>query len=98
MAASPLYMILGPFAVLAVLAGVVFLLVAVASLVVGDRVTGSADNADLVPDGGAGASEKPVHAFEMRGTFLVCLVFMAVFVVSYVLNWYLLTQLWHVGA
>jgi len=96
-AASPLFMILGPFAILAILAGTVFLVVAVASLLVGDRVTGPEDNADLVPDGGGGDGGKPVHAYEMRGTFLICLVFLAVFVVSYVLNWYLLTELWSVG-
>ena len=96
-AASPLFMILGPFAILAILAGTVFLVVAVASLLVGDRVTGPEDNADLVPDGGEGDGGKPVHAYEMRGTFLICLVFLAVFVVSYVLNWYLLTELWSVG-
>jgi cytochrome c oxidase subunit 1 len=103
-AASPLFAIFGVFAVLAILAGAIFVVVAVASLLVGDRVTGPEDNADLVPDGGeddAGEetddAEDPVHAYEMRGTFLICLVFMAVFVVSYVLNWYLLTELWSVG-
>jgi len=96
-AASPLFAIFGVFAILAILAGAIFLVVAVASLLVGDRVTSPEDNADLVADGGSPDGGKPVHAFEMRGTFLVCLLFMAVFVVSYVLNWYLLTELWSVG-
>jgi len=96
-AASPLFMILGVFALLAITAGTIFLLVSVVSLLVGDRVTSAADNADLVPDGGGDETGKPVHAYEMRGTFLICVVFMVVFVVSYVLNWYLLTELWSVG-
>jgi len=95
-AAAPLFALLGVFAVLAILAGAAFVVVAVASLLVGDRVTGPGDNADLVADGGDG-DDTPVHAYKMRGTFLICLVFMAVFVVSYVLNWYLLTELWSVG-
>ncbi|MFT4921447.1 MAG: cytochrome c oxidase subunit 1 [Haloarculaceae archaeon] len=104
-AAAPLFALLGVFAVLAILGGVIFVLVAVASLLFGDRVE-EGDNADLTPesglatDGGHGSEEgdeKPVHAYEMRGTFIVCLVFLAVFVVSYVLNWFLLSELWSVG-
>jgi cytochrome c oxidase subunit 1 len=96
-AAAPLFAIFGLFAVLAIAAGVIFLVVAVASLLIGDRVTGPADNADLVPDGGTQDADKPVHAYEMRGTFLICLVFLAVFIASYVINWYVLTELWSVG-
>ncbi|WP_458210468.1 cytochrome c oxidase subunit I [Haladaptatus sp. NG-SE-30] len=96
-AASPLFAIFGVFALLAILAGTIFVVVAVASLLVGDPVTGPEDNADLVPDGGDQDAGKPVHAYEMRGTFLICLVFLAVFIVSYVINWYLLTELWSVG-
>jgi len=95
--ASPLLAIFGVFALLAITAGAIFLIVAVASLLVGDRVTSPADNADLVPDGGSAEGGKPVHAYEMRGTFLICLVFLAVFVASYVVNWYILSRLWPVG-
>jgi cytochrome c oxidase subunit 1 len=106
-AAAPLFALLGIFAVLAILAGVIFVVVAVASLLIGDPVE-PGDNDDLTPEGGLaadggheaaadGGDEKPVHAYEMRGTFLVALVFLAVFVVSYVLNWFLLTELWSVG-
>ena len=96
-AASPLFAIFGVFAILAITAGTLFIVVAVASLLIGDRVTGPEDNADLVPDGGAATDEKPVHAYEMRGTFLICLIFLAVFIASYVINWYVLTELWSVG-
>jgi cytochrome c oxidase subunit 1 len=96
-AASPLFALFGVFAVLAILAGAVFVVVAVASLLIGDRVTGPGDNADLVPDGGDDDAGKPVHAYEMRGTFFFVLVFLAVFVVSYVANWWFLSELWSVG-
>jgi len=35
---------------------------------------------------------------KLRGTFTLCLIFLGVFVAVYVLNWYLLTQLWAIGA
>jgi cytochrome c oxidase subunit 1 len=96
-AAAPIFAGVGVFALLAIAAGAIFVVVAVASLLIGEPVRGPEDNADLVPDGGTAEAES-LHAYDMRGTFLICLVFMAVFVVSYVLNWYLLTQLWSVGA
>ncbi|WP_265108605.1 cytochrome c oxidase subunit I [Halosolutus halophilus] len=97
-AAAPLFAIFGVFAVIAILAGAAFVLVAVASILVGERVDGTGSDADIVPDGGATVDEDdPVHAYEMRGTFLLCLLFLAVFVASYVANWYLLTELWSVG-
>jgi cytochrome c oxidase subunit 1 len=95
-AAAPLFALLGIFAVLAILAGTIFVVIAVASVLFGERVRDD-DNADLVADGGLEVDGKPVHAYEMRGTFLVCLVFLAVFVISYVLNWFLLSELWSVG-
>ncbi len=96
-AAAPLFALLGIAALLAIVAGIVFLLVAVGSLLFGDRVTDPSDNADLVPDGGAPEDGKPVHAYEMRGTFFFVLVFMVVFVLSYVANWWFLSELWSVG-
>jgi cytochrome c oxidase subunit 1 len=105
-AASPLFAIFGVFGLLAITAGALFVVIAVVSLLAGDRVTRPEQVADLVagnarPDGGEPGGEedeKPVHAYDMRGTFLIVLLFMAVFVASYVLNWYLLTELWAVGA
>ncbi|MFT4884064.1 MAG: cytochrome c oxidase subunit 1 [Natronomonas sp.] len=96
-AATPLFMVFGVFALLAVLSGVLFILVAVGSLLFGDKVE-PGDNEDLLPAGGLHADGgKPVHAYEMRGTFVITLIFMAVFVVSYVFNWYLVTELWSIG-
>jgi cytochrome c oxidase subunit 1 len=37
------------------------------------------------------------HALSMRGTFVMALVFLGTFVALWALNWYLLSQLWHVG-
>jgi cytochrome c oxidase subunit 1 len=96
-AATPLFMVFGVFALLAILGGVCFVLVAVGSLLFGDPIR-EGDNDDLLPEGGVRSDGgKPVHAYEMRGTFGLCLIFMAVFVASYVLNWYLLTELWAIG-
>lgn len=110
-AASPLFVIFGIFAVLAVLAGIVFILVAVASILYGNPIEpsqspgmttdGGASTASDLPvdsDDGTTEPEKPLYAYDLRGTFALSLVFMAVFVLSYVLNWYLLTQLWSIGA
>ncbi|CAI50239.1 cox-type terminal oxidase subunit I [Natronomonas pharaonis DSM 2160] len=97
-AAEPLFLILGPAAVLAIIAGALFVVVAVLSLLFGDRLE-EGDNDDMLPDGGLRPDGGvDVHAVEMRGTFTLCLIFMATFIVLYVLNWYLLTQVWHIGA
>ncbi len=97
-AAAPLMTIFGIFAVLAILGGVLFVLVAVGSLLLGSRLE-TGDDGDLRPDGGLEPDGgQPVHAADMRGTFTLCLIFMATFVVLYVLNWFLLTQLWSIGA
>jgi cytochrome c oxidase subunit 1 len=97
-AAAPLMMIFGVFAVLAVLAGVLFVLVSVGSLLFGDRIE-SGDDAGLLPEGGLQTDGgESVHAIDLRGTFGLCLIFFATFVALYALNWFLLTQLWSIGA
>jgi len=94
-AAEPLMVIFGVFALLAIASGALFLLVALASLLIGEKRTTSTD---IVPDGGIDfESDEPVHKFEMRGTFVITLIFMAVFVLAYIANWYLLSQLWSIG-
>ena len=96
--AEPFMMIFGVFAVLAILAGALFVVVAVGSLLFGSRME-SDDDAQMLPDGGLTPDGgDPIHAVEMRGTFGLCLIFMATFVVLYILNWFLLTQLWAIGA
>ena len=97
-AAAPLFFVFGIFAVLAIAAGALFVLVSVGSLLLGDRLEGG-DTAGLLPDGGIRTDGgKSVHAVDMRGTFAMCLIFMATFVALYALNWFLLTRLWSIGA
>ena len=97
-AAAPLMTIFGIFAVLAIIGGILFVIVAVGSLLLGPKLE-PGDTADLLPDGGVQPDGgQAVHAVDMRGTFGMCLIFMGVFVVLYVLNWFLLTQLWSIGA
>ena len=97
-AATPLMTLFGIFAALAILAGVLFVLVAVGSLLFGSKLE-NGDDGNLRPDGGLKPDGgQPVHAVDMRGTFGLCLIFMATFIVLYVLNWFLLTQLWSIGA
>ncbi|WP_049927204.1 cytochrome c oxidase subunit I [Halopiger goleimassiliensis] len=98
--AAPLFNVFGVVAVFALTGGALFVLLAVGSLLFGERIE-PGDNDALVADGGlemAEDPEDPVHAYEMRGTFVLCLVFLGVFVVAYALNWFLLTQLWSIGA
>ncbi len=97
-AAEPLFLILGPSTLLAIAVGALFVLVAVGSLLLGGRL-GDDDDGGLLPDGGLRTDGgESVHAVEMRGTFTLCLIFMATFVALYVLNWFLLTQVWQIGA
>ena len=96
-AATPLMMIFGIFSVLAIATGVLFVLLAVGSILFGERLDGN-DDAGMLPDGGLTTDGgKPIHAMDLRGTFGLCLIFMATFVVLYVLNWFLLAQLWAIG-
>jgi len=97
-AAEPLFMILGPFTLLAIAGGALFVLVSVGSILAGGRLDPD-DDAGLLPEGGLRADGgQSVHAVEMRGTFVLCLIFMATFVALYAMNWFLLTQLWQIGA
>ena len=96
-AAAPFMTVFGFFAVLAILAGVLFVLVAVGSLLFGKELD-EGDDADLLPEGEIRSDGgESLHAADMRGTFGLCLIFMATFVVLYILNWFLLTQLWSIG-
>ncbi|MFP8958740.1 cbb3-type cytochrome c oxidase subunit I [Natrialbaceae archaeon A-CW3] len=108
-AAAPLFNVFGLFALLAIAGGVLFLVIAVGSVLFGKKLE-PGDNADLTPDGlvypDGGDVETadvepdadPVHSYEMRGTFVLCLIFLGAFVITYLLNWYLLSQLWQIGA
>ncbi|MFC7238769.1 cbb3-type cytochrome c oxidase subunit I [Saliphagus sp. GCM10025317] len=96
-AAGPLFNVFGVFALLAIAGGVLFLVLAVGSVLFCKRIE-PGDNDDITPDGGLAADGgESVHHYEMRGTFVLCLVFLTAFVITYLLNWYLLSQLWKIG-
>ena len=94
--AKPFFAVFGIAAVLAIVGGALFVLIAVGSLLFGDEFEGQLDIDDraVVADGGDAA---PVHEHSMRGTFVLTLVFLATFVVLWALNWFLLAQVWQVG-
>ena len=93
-AAEPLFWVFGVAALLALVGGALFVLVAVGSLLFGEPT----DPSTLVPSiDPVQDADAPLEAQSVRGTFTLTLVFLAVFVVTYVLNWYLLSRLWHIG-
>jgi cytochrome c oxidase subunit 1 len=100
-AASPLFVVFGVSALLAILAGALFVVVALGTLFAGDAYEGAlpVERPTAVADGGGDGDgeDTPHHLVEMRGTFLLTTGFLAVFVVTWALNWYLLSQLWHIG-
>jgi len=91
-AASPMLAILGIAAAVAVLAGAIFVLVAVGSLLFGKEARMRVP----VPLSLTG-SERPVHDFSMRGTLAMGLFFMLVFVLFYAMDWMWLSRLWTFG-
>ncbi|MFB6069246.1 MAG: cbb3-type cytochrome c oxidase subunit I, partial [Halobacterium sp.] len=95
--AKPFFAVFGIAALFAILAGIVFVVVAVASLLFGDEFDGGpvGDLQQTVADGGS--DHEDVHDQSMRGTFTLTLVFLATFVVLTALNWYLLSSIWHIG-
>jgi cytochrome c oxidase subunit 1 len=97
-AARPLFVIFGIAALVSILGGALFVLVAVGSLLGGDRYRGALpiERPTAVADGGD-HDDTPHHLLSMRGTFILTSIFLGVFVVMWALNWYLLSQLWQVG-
>jgi len=108
-AAAPFFAVFGVSALLAILGGALFAVVAVATLLFGDRfdpVTAKVGDVEHVAaDGGSEAGDDdgddgdhdPIHEQSMRGTFVLTLVFLATFVVLTALNWYLLSNTWQIG-
>jgi len=94
--AKPFFAIFGIGAIIAIAAGATFVFIAVATLLAGDRFDGGrvGDVARTVADGG---DDKPIHEYSMRGTFVLCLIFLGTFITLWALNWYLLSSVWQVG-
>ncbi|MFB6268808.1 MAG: cbb3-type cytochrome c oxidase subunit I [Halobacterium sp.] len=95
--AKPFFAVFGVAAIVAILGGALFVGIAVASLLGGDAFDGgpAADDPAVTADGGGDAGAP--HEQSMRGTFTLTLVFLGAFAVLYALNWFLLSQVWHIG-
>jgi cytochrome c oxidase subunit 1 len=91
-AAEPLYALLGVSATVAVLAGAIFILVAVGSLLFGAE----ARMRTPVPLSLTGG-DRPVHEYSMRGTMAAVLFFLFVFALFYAMDWMWLSRLWEFG-
>jgi len=91
-AAGPMLTILGIAAVLAVLAGIMFIVVAVGSLLFGKPVR-MRTPVPLSLTGG----DRPPHEYSMRGTMAMVLFFLLVFMLFYGLDWMWLSHLWEFG-
>lgn len=61
----------------------------------GTALAGCTGGSDGEPSGGSGDTTR--HAYSVRGTFTLCLIFLATFVVLWALNWYLLSTIWQIG-
>jgi cytochrome c oxidase subunit 1 len=91
-AAAPMYALLGVSATVAVLAGAIFILVAVGSLLFGAE----ARVRTPVPLSLTGG-DRPVHTYSMRGTMAAVLFFLFVFWLFYAMDWMWLSRLWEFG-
>ncbi|MFB6087195.1 MAG: cbb3-type cytochrome c oxidase subunit I [Haloarculaceae archaeon] len=95
--AVPFFAVFGVGAVIAIIGGGLFLAVALASLLVGDRFDGDPRIERLRAAADGGEAADPPHDQSMRGTFVFTLIFLATFVALWALNWLLLSQVWQVG-
>ena len=90
--AEPMMAVFGVTALAAIVAGALFLVVALATLLFGDR----AEPRVPIPVQASGGGE--VHARSMRGSFALCLLFVASLGVLFWLDWAWLASLWQFGA
>jgi len=93
--AEPFFVVFGAAAILSVVAGALFVVVAVGTLLFGGEFTPPIVEDRAISPGSGDAD--PPHDQSMRGTFVLVLVFFGVFVVLYALNWFLLSQVWEIG-
>jgi cytochrome c oxidase subunit 1 len=92
-AAQPLFTVWGSAAVLAVLAGGLFVLIALISLLFGDDVDCEKVKAEVDSSGLEAPENEESHEYSMRGTFVLTIIFLVAFGTLYFLNWYLVSQL-----
>ena len=93
--------IMGIAGVVAVVGGVLFLAIAVGSLLIGRRlekgpvvmpIAGGANGQTVQ---GSAATHREAH--DLRGTLVLCLIFLAVFAVIYATHWINLASLWRIS-
>jgi cytochrome c oxidase subunit 1 len=95
-AAEPMFAVFGVTALGAILAGALFVGIALATLLFGKKMD---PTVPITPSLDAGQSgDTGLHAHSMRGTFALCLVFLVSLGVLYWLDWAWLAALWEFGA
>ncbi len=93
-AAGPMFAVFGVTALGAILAGAIFVAVALATLLFGKRSQPSVPIPGAATASGADAG---LHAYSMRGTFALCIVFLISFGVLFWLDWAWLADMWQFG-
>jgi cytochrome c oxidase subunit 1 len=96
-AAQPLFSIWGSFALLAIIAGAIFVVVALLSLFFGDDIDAERVKQEVDSSGRTAPEDEQPHEYTMKGTFVLTIIFLAAFGTLYFMNWYLVSQLWEVG-
>ena len=86
----------GIFAIIAALGGIIFVLVAVATVLFGKRITHDHKlTFPLNPGGGAAVSHYGSYAtVKLPGTIVLIAIFFVSFVLYYFINWKYLSELW----
>ncbi|MFP3915915.1 MAG: cbb3-type cytochrome c oxidase subunit I, partial [Actinomycetota bacterium] len=90
-AAGPMFAVFGVTALGAILAGIIFVGVALSSLLFGKRVAPSVPFPTARQATGADGG---LHAYSMRGTFALCLLFLISFAILFLLDWAWLAAMW----
>ena len=93
-AANPMFAVFGVTALGAILAGILFVAVALATLFFGKR---TAPTVPIPATPGRSGGDTGLHAYSMRGTLALCLLFLLSFGVLFLLDWAWLADLWQFG-
>jgi cytochrome c oxidase subunit 1 len=93
-AAGPMFAVFGVTALGAILAGIIFAGVALSTLLFGKRAEPTVPFPTARQATGADGG---LHAYSMRGTFALCLLFLFSFAVLFLLDWAWLAAMWQFG-
>lgn len=94
-AAGPMLAVFGVTALVAILAGAIFVYVALATLLFGKRAEPSIPFPLQSRESSSGGDGVDFHS--LRGSFALCMLFLASFAVLYFLDWAWLGALWGFG-